>query len=135
LGFKVFKLAESNFKIWRTDINTPEALEEQMEMFVDNTKPDTLQENVLYELIVKAGLDLNVSVEKKTAERKSYFLIDCGRLVVCLERELTSGLMEKIIEHKPQKVICLDKSFEGNDQLKTNVALQMEAEKIDFKVI
>jgi adenine-specific DNA-methyltransferase len=135
LGFKVFKLGESNFKIWRTDIDSPEVLEQQMELFVDNTKPDTLQENVLYELIVKAGLDLNVSVEKKTVNRKDYFLVDGGRRVVCLENKITQPLVDKILEYKPEKVICLDKSFEGNDQLKTNTALQTEAEKIDFKVI
>ena len=32
-------------------------------------------------------------------------------------------------------MICLDKAFGGNDQLKTNTALQMEAEGIEFKVI
>lgn len=40
LGFKVFKLVESNFKIWNTDIDSASVLEKQMELFVDNTKPD-----------------------------------------------------------------------------------------------
>jgi len=34
-----------------------------------------------------------------------------------------------------EKFICLDRTFGGNDQLKTNTALQMEAEGIEFKVI
>jgi hypothetical protein len=36
---------------------------------------------------------------------------------------------------RPQQLITLDRAFAGNDQLKTNTALQLEAEKIEFKVI
>ncbi len=41
----------------------------------------------------------------------------------------------KITKAKPEKFICLDGAFGGNDQIKTNTALQMEAENIEFKVI
>jgi hypothetical protein len=34
-----------------------------------------------------------------------------------------------------EKFICLDRAFGGNDQLKTNTALQAEVAKIEFKVI
>jgi adenine-specific DNA-methyltransferase len=36
---------------------------------------------------------------------------------------------------RPEKVLCLDRAFGGNDQLKTNTVLQMEEAKIDFRVI
>jgi adenine-specific DNA-methyltransferase len=41
----------------------------------------------------------------------------------------------KILKDKPEKFTCLDISFKNNDQLKTNTALQMKAERIEFKVI
>lgn len=40
-----------------------------------------------------------------------------------------------VVKEKPERITCLDIAFKNNDQLKTNTALQMEAEKIDFKVI
>lgn len=135
LGFKVFKLDESNFKQWQENIETPEQLEKQMKMFVDNVKPETLQENILYELILKTGLDLNVTVESKKADGKQYFVIDGGKLVICLADKITKPLIEKITKTTPEKFICLDRAFGGNDQLKTNTALQMEAENIEFKVV
>ena len=135
LGFKVFKLDESNFKQWRTDIKTAEELEKRLSLFVDNVKSESTQENILYELIVKTGLDLNVKVEAKKANGKQYFVIEQGKLIICLEEKITKGLAEKIISQKPEKFICLDRAFENDDQLKTNTALQMEAEKIEFKVI
>jgi hypothetical protein len=36
---------------------------------------------------------------------------------------------------KPEKFTCLDVAFRDNNQLETNTALQMEAVKIESKVI
>jgi len=135
LGVKVFRLDESNFKPWRTDVKTAEQLKNQMSLFVDNVKAESTQVNILYEMILKTGLDLNVSVEVKKANGKQYFVIDGGKLIVCLEEKITKGLVDKILSQRPEKCICLDRAFTGNDQLKTNTALQMEAEKIEFKVV
>ncbi len=134
-GFKVFKLDQSNFKIWRSDVQDGKQLEKQLSLFVDNVNPGAQQENILYELILKSGLDLNVKVEAKKANKKQYFIIEGGKLLLCLEEKITEKLVEKLIAEKPEKVICLDRAFAGNDQLKTNTALQMEAKKIEFKVI
>ncbi len=134
-GFKVFKLDQSNFKIWRTDVKNDKELIEQMNIFVDNVKKESTQDNILYELILKSGLDLNVNVEKKKADKKVYYSLDGGKLVICLEDKLSQDLVDAILADKPEKAICLDKAFGGNDQLKTNTVLQMEAGKIDFKII
>ena len=106
-----------------------------MGLFVDNVKTDATQGNILYELILKTGLDPNVPIEKKKSNGKQYFLVDEGNLIICLEDKLTQKLVDTILKIKPKKCICLDKAFSGNDQLKTNTALQMESGKIDFKVI
>jgi adenine-specific DNA-methyltransferase len=135
LGFKVFRLEESNFKEWRTANKTAAELEKQLTLFVNNVKDGTNQEDILYELILKAGQDLNVSVEAKKANGKNYYKLDGGKLIVCLEEKITQGLVDKILAEKAEKFICLDRAFAGNDQLKTNTALQMEAEKVEFKVI
>lgn len=135
LGFKVFRLEQSNFKIWRNDVENEKQLKEQMQMFVDNLRSGVVRENILYELILKSGLDLNVETEKKKANGKEYYSIDNGKLVICLEDKITQNLMDKIRQSKPEKIICLDRAFKGNDQLKTNTILQMESEEIEFKVI
>ena len=135
LGFKVLKLSESNFKVWRSNVKAPRELEKQMGLFVDNVRSEAKQENILYELILKSGLDINVPVETKRTNGKQYFSVGEGKLVICLEDKITQKLVDTILKAKPEKIICLDKAFSGNDQLKTNTALQMESEKIDFKVI
>jgi len=136
LGFKVFKLDESNFKQWRADIKTGEELKEQMKIFVDNKKKGSAPEDMLYEIILKnSRFDLNVPIEKKTFDGIEYYNLTDGEEIICLADKITKKLAEKILKEKPQKFTCLDTAFKNNDQLKTNTALQMEAAKIEFKVI
>jgi adenine-specific DNA-methyltransferase len=43
-----------------------------------------------------------------------------GALLICLERELTLDLIRAIGQRTPERVVCLDEGFAGNDQLKAN---------------
>lgn len=130
LGFKVFKLSSSNFKIWRGSEITDENLEAQLEMFNDPVREGSEKENMLYELILKAGYLLTDEIKAKD----SYYSVNDGELIIALE-EMNQKLIETIISAKPKKVITLDQLFTGNDQLKTNTVLQMKDAEIDFKTI
>jgi len=129
-GFKVFKLSSSNFKIWRGDEITEENLKAQLDAFTNPVREGSEKENMLYELILKAGYLLTDKVEAKG----NYYSINDGELIIALE-EMNQKLIETIIYAKPKKVITLDKLFIGNDQLKTNTVLQMRDAEIDFKTI
>jgi len=136
LGFKVFKLEQSNFKQWREDIKTGEELKEQMKMFVDNTKKESRPEDMLYEIILKnSRFDLNVKISKESFDGVDYYRLVDGVEIICLAPKITRKFVDKVLVEKPERFTCLDIAFKNNDQLKTNTALQMEAEKIEFKVI
>lgn len=136
LGFKAFKLEESNFKVWNTQIENVDQLEQQMLDFIDNVREGATSEDLLYELILKSGRELNVPIEEKKADGQSYFRIGDGTLVICLADKLTKPLFEAIAKDKPEKIITLDRAFEKNDQLKTNILLQAENAGVkEFKVI
>jgi len=74
LGFKVFRLEESNFKQWRENVRTGEELKEQMRMFVDNVKKGAGSEDMLFEIILKnSRFDLNVKIEKQSFAGVDYY--------------------------------------------------------------
>jgi adenine-specific DNA-methyltransferase len=135
LGFKFFKLDNSNFKIWQGKFESPKSLLENMKEFVDNVKKDSTQDNILFEIILKSGLDLNVKVEAKGNGEEKFYSIDDGKLIIYLGNKISKELASEFQKAKPEKIVCLDKCFNNNDQLKTNIMLQMEQDKIDFKVI
>ena len=131
LGFKVFKLHDSNFKVWRESAITSESdLKEQMMDFTNPVSPDAETENMVYELLLKSGFDPNTKIEKK----KNYYAIGDNELVFLLEKA-DQKIIDEVIGLKPQKVIALDKLFEKNDKLKTNTVLQMKDAGIEFKSI
>ena len=130
LGFKVFKLTPSNFKIWRSSEVNEENLMQQLEAFTNPVHANSPEQNMLYELMLKAGYQLTDKVEKTG----NYYAIANGELIIALQK-LDDKTIQQIIAAKPKKVITLDNLFTGNDQLKTNTVLQMKDAEIDFKTI
>jgi len=128
-GFKAYKLSPSNFKIWRSEEITEENLEKQMEMFIDPVKPESLVENMLVELMLKSGYQLTDKVEN----RGDFYYIN-NELVIALTK-MDLEIAAKIIALQPQKVITLDRLFAGNDELKTNTALQMRDAGVELRVV
>lgn len=130
-GFKVFKLAESNFKQWRaTTASSLEEIEQQMLAFVDPVEPGARVENMIYELLLKNGKDLN----GKIVRGNGFYDVDGGELILILE-SVSEEIVDAILSRSPQKVIALDRLFRGNDQLKTNTVLQFRDRNIEFLTI
>jgi len=122
-GFRVFKLAESNLKAWNTDTaKDPEQLGEQLELHADHIRPERTQEDILFEILMKSGYPLTARVETLTVAEKKVFSVAEGALLVCLEKNLTIEVIRALAERKPERVVCLDAGFAGNDQLKANAA-------------
>jgi len=130
LSFKVFKIQKSNFKNWRNDaIENGEDLAKQLDSFTEPVEDDSNTENILYELLLKSGVDLTAKIDKKDG----YFLVN-GELIIALEC-MDEALIKAMLVEKPDKVITLDRLFEGRDPLKTNTALQMKDAGVEFKTI
>lgn len=131
LGFKVLKLSESNFKQWQQNNGkNARILEEQMKLFVDPVAESAVMENMVYELLLKSGKDLNSHID----HNREYYNINSGELIFMLEKA-TQEIVDAVLKEQPQKVIALDRLFKGNDQLKTNTALQMKDAGVEFKTI
>jgi adenine-specific DNA-methyltransferase len=130
LGFKVFKLKESNFKIWRSNIETEEELIAQMQKHLEPLDENAKTEDVLYELLIKSGVQLTAKIKEKSG----YVLVNDNEIALMLEKA-DDKIIKQIIAAKPQKVFTLDRLFKNNDKLKTNTALQMKDAGIEFKAI
>jgi adenine-specific DNA-methyltransferase len=120
-GFRVFKLAESNFTTWDARVaHEPTALQNQLDFHIDHIRHERTPDDIFYELLLKSGFPLTTPIEKQTLAGKAVYSVAGGALVICLERELTLELIRAIAERKPERVVCLDEGFAGNDQLKAN---------------
>jgi len=122
IGFKVFKLASSNSKPWDTDFDH---LEDALWDSVNNIKTDRTEADVLYELLLKYGLDLTLPIEERKISGKTVFSIGLGALVICLDSDITIDVVEGIGKLKQEldpeimRVVFKDSGFK-NDVVKTN---------------
>jgi len=139
LGFKVFKLTPSNFKVWKApgvDIE-PKKLKEQLDAFADHLNPETEELSILYELILKSGFPLTAKMETLKLAGKIVYNIEDKTLMICLEKELTFDVLDAIADQALQRFICLDSSFTGKDadSLKTNAVQLFKSKEIEFRTV
>jgi adenine-specific DNA-methyltransferase len=135
VGFKVYTLKPSNFKIWRTDtIDNDEDLKKQMDAFVDPVHKSSEVEDIAWEIMLKSGYELTTNLEKLDVGGVQVFSIAGGELMLALD-SINQKAVDEIIRKKPKQLIALDRLFAGNDQLKTNTALQMKDAGIEFKTV
>ena len=93
LGFRVFKLASSNIRAWepnRDDL--PTTLQES----IDHLKTDRTEKDILFELLLKLGLDLTVPMEQKMISGKEVHSVGAGTLLACMAEKIASSEVEPL---------------------------------------
>ena len=133
LGFRVFKLDASNVRAWEPDRND---LDGSLLENIDHIKPDRSDEDILYEVLLKLGLDLCVPMQTRTIAGKSVHSIGAGTLFSCLDKKITwdkvellaGGIADWHDELAPagdSAVVFRDNAFE-DDVAKSNLAAILE---------
>jgi len=131
VGFRVYKLATSNLKIW-----TPGSdLESDLVSAIDNVVDGRSEDDLMVELLLKQGIDLTEPVVTRTIAEREVHAFGGGVLMVCLAKvtdtdaeSLADGIVDWLGELSPPApttVFFKDSGFE-NDQAKTNVAAILE---------
>jgi adenine-specific DNA-methyltransferase len=133
LGFRVFKLDSSNIRSWEPDRDD---LESTLLDAVEHLKQGRTESDVLYELLLKLGLDLCVPIESKAVSGHTIHSVGGGVLMACLSEQI--GRVD--VEHLAQAMVewraaitpagdttCVfrDSAF-ADDVAKTNMAAILE---------
>lgn len=132
IGFKVFKLDTSNIKKWQPKEDVLTLLEESVSNFV----PGRSEMDVVYEIMLKMGLDLTYPVEERKVGEQTVYVIGAGALMICLADGITQKTAEGIIklkeEYEPEawQVVVRDSGF-ASDEDKTNAQETLKAAGLD----
>lgn len=133
LGFKVFKLDSSNIHSW--DPETKD-LESYLNGMIDNLKTDRSEYDILFEILLKYGLDLTIPISEHQVEDVTVYNVGSGALLVCLADGITVQIAEGIAqikeEQKPEfcRVVFKDNGF-ANSAIKTNVLQKLKQHQIE----
>ncbi len=133
IGFKVFKLDSSNLSKWDPEYDN---LEQTLLDSVENLFPGRNELDLVYEIMLKYGIDLTLPIEEYPIKDKKFYSIGFGALIICLDDNLTSNLTSEIIKLKDNlspevmRVVFKDNGF-VSDSDKTNIKETLKTNGIE----
>ena len=133
IGFKAFKLDSSNIKEWNPEYDDKDF---DFESLVNNFVDGRSEEDILYEIILKYGIDLTTPIEEHPIEGKTIYDIGFGTLYICLDNNIDEKVIEKIVSlnndsgMERARVVFKDTGFK-NDEIKLNAKLTLENNGIE----
>ena len=122
-GFRVLKIDSSNMA---EVYYTPDAVN-QGDLFnaIDNIKPDRTPEDLLFQVLLDAGVDLSLPIRKETIQGKTVFFVDENALVACFDTDVNEELVRELAQFRSydmpiRKIVFRDTGF-ASDAVKINV--------------
>ena len=128
IGFKSFKLDSSNIKEWNPEYDDKEF---DFESLVNNFVDGRGEDDILYEIILKYGIDLTTPIEEHLVDDKTIYDIGFGSLYICLDNNIDERVIQKISSLNKEsgteraRVVFKDNGFK-NDETKLNAKLTLE---------
>ena len=120
LGFRVLKVDTSNM----ADVYyAPDALDKaNLDLFVDNIKPDRTAEDLLFQVMMDWGVDLALPIARKSIQGKDVFFVDDNALAACFDAHggVDEAFVKELAKSQPLRVVFRDAGFKDS-AIKINV--------------
>lgn len=131
---------ESDLEFQNSAIESIVNLEQNLIDSVSNIKSDRTTEDLVYEVLLKYGLDLTLAIKEQNINDKKIFIIGSGSLICCLDENITTDIIEKIVSLKKEfeadyalekmRVVFRDSCFKDS-VVKTNALQILKQNGID----
>jgi adenine-specific DNA-methyltransferase len=120
IGFRVLKVDTSNL----ADVYyAPDALGiGQIDLLVDNIKPDRTAEDLLFQVMLDWGVDLALPITRQAIQGKDVFFVDGNALAACYDGHggVDETFVKELAKRQPLRVVFRDAGFKDS-AVKINV--------------
>jgi len=120
VGFRVLKIDTSNM----SDVYyAPDALDKaNLDLFVDNIKPDRTPEDLLFQVMLDWGVDLALPIARETIQGKEVFFVDDNAVAACFDAHsgIDEAFVKELAKRQPLRVVFRDAGFKDS-AVKINV--------------
>lgn len=138
IGFKVFKLDDSNLKLWDstpiTGDNQLEMFTERMNSMIHSVKDDRTDMDVVYEIMLKMGVPLDIPVQYVEVNNKVVYIVGEFLLMIALFNNITAEDIEGMSAYAPAKIICAEEGFKDDSAL-SNAHYILRDKQIELKLV
>ena len=101
----------------------PDALDKaDLDLFVDNIKPDRTTEDLLFQVMLDWGVDLALPIVSETIQGKEVFFVDGNALAACFDAHsgIDEVFVKELAKRQPLRVVFRDAGFKDS-AVKINV--------------
>lgn len=123
IGFRVFSLDHSG-------IEKPQP----GQLVLDVVKPDRSDMDIVFEMMLKWGLELTLPVEKEEVAGYPVYSVACGELVCCLADGLTMEVLDAVADMEPRRVLMRDSILTDTLKLNAVQAFRRVEERAGYEV-
>lgn len=120
IGFRVLKVDVSNM----ADVYyAPDTLDKNnLDLFVDNIKPDRKPEDLLFQVMLDWGVDLALPISEQVIQGKGVFFVDGNALAACFDNtgSIDEAFVKELAKHQPLRMVFRDAGF-NDSAVKINV--------------
>jgi adenine-specific DNA-methyltransferase len=135
IGFRAFKLAESNFRVWR--VSSGVAISELEKHINDIAYFSTDELNAfdcLIEVLIKLGFCLNVPLKLIDSDVFEAYSVGDGDFLAVVGSKKAAELDDfaTLLDLKPSRLLVMEDTYQGSDELKTNLEQECSNRQIEL---
>ena len=135
VGFRAYRLVDTNFKKWRADSGlSEEGLVDLFTELADSADDHARPEALLTEVLLKLGFSLTEQIETTEVAGLNVFTIADGLVMAYMDEHTQPTLdqLRALVAEEPERLVVLEDAFQGNDELKTNLVQECRARNVDL---
>lgn len=135
LGFRAFRLIDTNFAKWRvaSQVDRNE-LEQHLFNLRESASDDARPDDLLTEVLLKQGYSLSERIESIEMSGVDCRVVGENLVIAYLDEKIKPTLeqLREMVEQAPARIIVLEDCFQGDDELKTNLAQLCKSKGIEL---
>ena len=138
VGFKVFKIDESNFIPWNPKLNS-ETVGQAILSTADNLVDGRSELDLIYELLLQLNMDLNCPINEQEVNGHKVYVVDNGYALICLENKLDKSIADDLLKLKEDlmveycQVILKDNALDDNASI--NIYETLNTNNVEYYTI
>lgn len=135
LGFRSYRLGESNFTRWQVTSEVERTkLEQHLFSLRESSDDNANLDSLLIEILLKQGYSLSEDIETYNVGGLEIKSIGQGLVLAYLNEHIKPSVeaLREVLGEGPLKFLILEDAFQGDDELKTNLAQDCKSKNIEL---
>ncbi|EME36673.1 Type III restriction-modification system methylation subunit [Kocuria palustris PEL] len=136
VGFRSYTLSDTNFSKWKlsSDVDRTELEQHLFDLRESSSADDASADDLLAEILLKQGYSLTERIAPVEVAGLDLRSVGDGVVLAYLDEHVKPTLeqLRAVVDEDPVRLIVLEDAFQGDDQLKTNLAQLCKSKGIEL---